>query len=85
MRKNIFVFMRNELAFDHSILYFLRMSNPLTFRPLPHLSNETNEIMRKAYENAQMYYEDRELVTAYVVGALALELDLLIKSKNKSL
>jgi hypothetical protein len=75
--------MQNELAFNHSMLYCLRMANLPTFRPLPHLSDETNEIMRKAYENAQVYYQDRELVQAYMVGALALQLDLLIKSKNQ--
>ena len=75
--------MQNELASNHSMPYCLRMANLPTFRPLPHLSDETNEIMHKAYENAQVYYEDRELVTAYMVGALALQLDLLIKSKNK--
>jgi len=83
MRKNIFIFMRNELAFDHSISYCLRMSNPPAFRRLPHLSDETNEIMRKAHEAALTYYQKREFIQAFVIGYLALELDLQRKSKNK--
>lgn len=75
--------MWNVLALNHSMPYCLRMANSPTFRPLPHLSDETNEFMRKAHEAALVYYQDRELVQAYMVGALALELDLLRKSKKK--
>jgi hypothetical protein len=86
MRKNIFIFMQKGLAFNHSISYCLRMSNSSTFRPIPNFSDETNEIIRKAYEiGEECYREDGNAhVQAFVIGYLGSAIDkLLHDSKNK--